>query len=98
MCFCMSSSLVIILFYDTARPHVARMTLQKLTDLGSEILPHPPYSLDLTTIFPNIGTLFMPKSFCSKREVESAFIDFIVSKTLQVFCTGINNLVNRWQK
>ena len=83
---------------DTARPQVAWMTLQKLTDLGCEILPHLPYSLDPTTIFPNIATLFMPKSFCSKREVESAFIDFLESKTLQVYCTGINNLVNRWLK
>ena len=36
------------LFHDNARSHVTRMTLQKLTDLGYETLPHPPNSLDLS--------------------------------------------------
>ena len=37
-----------ILLYDNVRPHAARMTLQKLTHLGYETLPHPPYSPDLS--------------------------------------------------
>lgn len=36
-----------ILLHENARPHV-RMTLQKLTDLGYVILPHPLYSLDFS--------------------------------------------------
>ena len=48
--FCLSSSLVIILFYDDAQPHLARMTLHKLTDLGLETLPHTPYFPDLFLI------------------------------------------------
>ncbi|XP_029641250.1 histone-lysine N-methyltransferase SETMAR-like [Octopus sinensis] len=37
-----------ILLHNKAKPHVTRMTLQKLTDLGNETLPHPPYSPDLS--------------------------------------------------
>ena len=32
--FCMSSNLAIILFHVNVRPYIARMKLQKLTDLG----------------------------------------------------------------
>ena len=37
-----------IIVKDNARLHIARKTLQKLTDLGYETLPHPSYSPDLS--------------------------------------------------
>ena len=36
-----------ILLYDNAQLHVTQPTLQKLNELGYEVLPHPPYSPDL---------------------------------------------------
>ena len=69
------SSLVIILLYDNGRPHVARMTmvgnvarmtLQNLTDLGYETLPHPPYSSDLSST--NYHFFKHPDTFFNARK------------------------------
>ena len=43
--------------HDNARPHTARQTVDKLNELGFDVLPHPPYSLDLN---PSDYYLFHP--------------------------------------
>ena len=91
-----------ILLHDNARPHVARMTLQKLTDLGYETLPHPPYSPDLSPtdyhLFKHLAAFLSNKTFRSNAEVESFFKDFLASKPKDFYQRGINDLVDRWQR
>ena len=91
-----------ILLHDNARPHVARMTLQKLTDLGYETLPHPPYSPDLSLtdyhLFKHLAAFLSNKTFRSNAEVESFFKDFLASKPKDFYQRGINDLVDRWQR
>ena len=98
----MNSSLIIIWFHVNAQPHVARMTLRTLTDLRYQTSLHPPYSLDLSStnyhFFMYQDTFFTAKIFHSKGEVETVFSDFLASKPFEFSRTGINNLVNRWQK
>jgi transposase len=38
----------VILQHDNARPHTANMTKAAIQELDLEILPHPPYSPDLS--------------------------------------------------
>ena len=64
---------VIILFPDIARPHVARMTLQKLTDLRYETVPHPLYSPILSPAgdyFVKHLTIFNAKKIPFQGELE----------------------------
>ncbi|KAF2366449.1 hypothetical protein FHG87_002806 [Trinorchestia longiramus] len=90
-----------ILLHDNARPHVARMTVQKLTELGYETLPHPPYSPDLSLtdyhLFKHLSTFLDGKTFRSKQEVET-FKDFVTLQPLTFYQHGINNLVVRWER
>ena len=39
-----------ILLHDNVRPYIARPMFQKLNELGYKVLPHPPYSSDLSPI------------------------------------------------
>ena len=86
------SSLIIIFLDGNACPHVSRMIAEKLTDWGYKTLLHSLNSphLSRTNIFSSIWTLFYAKRFCSKREVESSFKDFLGSKPFEFYCTGIN--------
>ncbi|KAF2353489.1 Transposase type 1 [Trinorchestia longiramus] len=91
-----------IFLHDNARPHVARMTVQKLTELGYETLPHPPYSPDLSPtdyhLFKHFSTFLDGKTFRFTQEVETTFKDFAASQPLTFYQQGINNLVVRWQR
>lgn len=67
----------LLLVGDNAKPHVAIITEQKLSDLvGCEVLQHPPYSSDIS---PANYQMFMHRShflkgrlFKNKDSVESA--------------------------
>ena len=56
--------------HDNARPHTAAKSVQKLTDIGFTVLPHPPYSPDLA---PSDFYLFSPlKSAIRGRDFNEA--------------------------
>ena len=91
-----------ILLHDNARSHIARLTLQKLTDLGYEILPQPLYSPDLSPtdcyFFKHLNILLNSKTFRFKEKTESTFKDFVASQLIAFYQRGINNLLDRWQR
>lgn len=91
-----------ILLHDNARPHVSRIVVQKLHELGYETLPHPPYSPDLAPtdfhFFKHLEHFLKNKEFKNQCHIETAFKDFISSKNPDFFQIGINKLLSRWQK
>ena len=62
-----------VLLRDSAEPHATRPTLQKLNELGYKVLPHLPYSPDLSptdTTSSSISTTFCREnaSITSRRQ------------------------------
>ena len=75
--FGMSSTLVLILLNDNARPHVAKVTLQKLIDLGYKTWPHPLYSPDLSPSdnhFPKHQDTFLRQKHNILKEKQKLFL------------------------
>lgn len=91
-----------ILLHDNARPHTSRVTVQKLLQSGFEILPHPPYSPDVSPtdyhLFRSLESFCRQKVFRNRAEVIKAFEDFIASKNQAFYKKGIMDLESRWKK
>lgn len=90
------------LFHDNARPHVSKITVQKLHELGYETLTHPPYSPDLAPtdyhFFKHLDHFVRQKQFNKQEAIENDFIEFIDSRNPDFYKNGINLLLSRWQK
>lgn len=91
-----------ILLHDNARPHVAHKTLEKLNELRYEMLPHPPYSPDLSPtdyhFFRALQHFLSGKQFKNDVSTKQAFEKFIASRTTEFYETGISKLVSRWEQ
>ena len=91
----------VILLQDNARPHTALVTRQKLTELDIEVLPHPPYSPDLSPtdyhFFRALDAFIRKKTYADTSQVENAFKDFLDSRDPQFYRNGIFSLPDRWQ-
>ena len=91
-----------ILLHDNARPHVARLTKEKLNQLKYEVLPHPPYSPDLSPtdyhFFPILDKFLKNKKALTRDAIMNVFEEFLRSRTPDFYFNGIENLINRWQK
>ena len=72
----------------TTPDHVVQPTLQKLNELGYEVLPHPPRSPDLLPtdyhFFKHLDNFLQGKPFRNQQEAENAFQEFVKSEA-QIF-------------
>ena len=91
-----------ILLHDNAQPNVTRTTLQRLNKLGYKVLPHLPYSPDLSPtdnhFFKHLNNILQGKCFHNQQDAGNAFQEFIESEGTDFYVTGISVLFSRWQK
>ena len=76
--------------------------LQKLNELGYNILPHLPYSPDLLPtdyyFFKHLNNFLQGKCLHNQQEAENAFQEFFEFQSVEFYATGINKLISCWQK
>ena len=92
-----------MLFHQNNAPtHTSAIATAKLFHLRYEILPHPPYSPDLTPseyfLFPNVKIWLKGKIFSSNEEIIAATNEYFEGFDKNYFLEGIKKLEYRYNK
>ena len=87
---------------DNARPHTAHASVTKLASIGFTLLPHPPYSPDIS---PSDYYLFAPmkaalrgKTYSNANDLQRDLETWVESKSREFFATAFDKLPGRWRK
>ena len=88
--------------HENARPHVAAVTRKKLSDIGFTVLPHAPYSPDLSPcdyyLFSPLKASLNGKIFESSEEITTHLQNWMNNKPTYFFSSGIDKLPSRWER
>jgi histone-lysine N-methyltransferase SETMAR len=93
---------IVRLLHDNARPHTAKVTCQKLLELGWEVLPHPPYSPDLAPsdyhLFRALQNFLKEKMYKGRDQLKCDLDNFFDSQRAGFYRDCIHKLPQRWQR
>ncbi len=91
-----------LLQHDNARPHTARLTMDTISELRWELLPHPAYSPDpAPSDFHLFGKLKEPlrgKHYTTLKDLQKDLKKWVEGTPKDFFEKGLKKLVHRWQK
>jgi len=92
----------VILLHDNARPHVAKVVKKYLETLKWDVLPYPPYSLNIAPsdywLFRRMQHDLASHRFTSFAEIENWLQNWIASKNESFFRDGIQKLPETWER
>jgi histone-lysine N-methyltransferase SETMAR len=79
--------------HDNARPHIAKLTREKLLKLGWVTVPHPPYSPDLAPtdyhLFCSLSNYLREKKFDDENDLKMELVNFVGQKSQDFYGHGI---------
>jgi len=82
--------------------YVAQSVKNYLRGVKWEVLPHPPYSPDITPsdyhLFQSMADGLAQQHFYSDKDVKTWLDSWIASKDISFFRSGIQMLPERWRK
>ncbi len=91
-----------LLHHDNATPHTGVLTLAALGENHMEMIPHPPYSLDLAPndyfLYPELKAQMHGRAFRTIQEVQQAAEAILKSIPQHKFEEAIKDLPVRWAK
>ena len=91
----------VVFHHGNARPHTSLITHQKLTELGWEVLMHPPHSLELAPsdyhLFRSLQNFLNGKKLANKRAAENHVAKFFATKLQKFYTDRIMKLPEKWQ-
>ena len=89
------------LLVDNARPHIAKITRQKLEKLRWHLMAHPPYSPDLSPsdyhLFRALTNHFQERQFDDYNDLWMGLETFFNRLSKEFFAKGIGELAQRWE-
>ena len=94
----------LIFHHDNAPPHRSQTTKACMeTELGWDVLPHPPYSPDIAASdfhrFRSLKNFLRGRRFTKAEEFESAIGEYFASKAgTDFYKKGIRKLPGQWHK
>ena len=93
---------LVYFLHNNARPHVAKSTSEKLSELGWITILYPPYSLDLAPTdyhqFRSLSNHLREKELDDKSNLKTDLVDFFNQKSLDFYERGIFSLPERWRQ
>lgn len=91
----------VLLLHDNARPHTADLTNQAIEKWRWEIIPHPPYSPDLSPcdfhLFAPLKRALKGRYFVSDTEISEVVKLWLRTQPRELFKQGIFRLVGQWE-
>jgi len=90
----------VLILHDNTRPHASGTVSEILKKYGWQVLPHPPYSPDMSPpefdLFPKLKKLLRGKRFRSIEKVSNEVTQVMRRINNEEVLTGIQDLPKRW--